>query len=141
MEVGTAVRQAFYDKISAITYGGSPVRIFDEFETAGQDSPYVVLSTQTEQQGDQEQVQVWDCTIMVKVIAYGSLVVGKKAAEDLGDIIKQNVLSVYSEQINTVTGFDITGVKLLSTNTFPFPTDERVYINKLYRFGMQVQQL
>lgn len=141
MEVGTAVRKAFYDKISALTYDGSPVRIFDEYETQGQESPYVVLSTQTEQQVPNEGVYVWNCTILVKVVAWGTQIVGKKEAEDLGAQIIANVLSLRGEQINTVSGFDITGIELQSTNTLPFPTDERVYINKLYRFGLSVEQL
>lgn len=140
MEVGTAVRTAFYSKISALTYGGSPVRIFDEFQVYSEDSPYVVLSTQTEQQIANDDGFFWSCTIMIKVVAFGSLIVGKKSAEDLGALIISNVLSLRGEQINTVTGFDITGIELQSTNTLPIPTDERVYINKLYRFGLTVQQ-
>ena len=140
MEVGTAVRTAFYSKISALTYGGSAVRVFDEFQVFGEDSPYVVLSTQTEQQVPYDDSFIWNCTILIKVVAFGSLIVGKKAAEDLGALIIANVLSLRGEQINTVTGFDITGVELQSTNTLPIPTDERVYINKLYRFGLTVQQ-
>jgi hypothetical protein len=140
MEVGTAIRTAFYSKISALTYGAVPVRVFDEFQVYSEDSPYVVLSTQTEQQIANDDGFFWNCTILIKVVAFGSLIVGKKAAEDLGALIISNVLSLRGEQINTVTGFDITGVELQSTNTLPIPTDERVYINKLYRFGLTVQQ-
>ena len=141
MEVGTAVRTAFYSKISALTYGGSAVRIFDEFQVYAEESPYIVLSTQTEQQIANDDSFFWNCTILLKVVAWGSLITGKKAAEDLGALVLSNVLSLRSEQINTVSGFDITGIELLSTNTLPIPTDERVYINKLYRFGMTVQTL
>jgi hypothetical protein len=140
MEVGTAVRTAFNSKISALTYNGSAIEVFDEFQVYGQNSPYVVLSTQTEQQIANDDAFIWNCTILLKVVAWGSLIVGKKAAEDLGALILSNVLSLRGEQINTVSGFDITGVELQSTNTLPIPTDERVYINKLYRFGLTVQQ-
>lgn len=140
MDVGTAVRTAFYNKISSLTYLGSAVQVFDEFQVVSQNSPYVVLSTQTEQQLPYDDALIWNCTIVIKVVAWGDFVVGKKAAEDLGDLIRQNVLSLRSELINTVANFDITGVQLQSTNTMPFPTNERVYITKLYRYGMQVQQ-
>lgn len=141
MEVGTAVRKAFFDKISSLTYDAQPVTIFDEFETPTDANPYVVLSTQTEQQISNDDQFFWDTTILIKVVAYGNLVVGKKAAEDLGELIRQNVQSLRGEQINTVSGFDITGIELQSTNTLPFPTPERVYITKLYRYGQQVQTL
>jgi hypothetical protein len=141
MEVGTAVRQAFYDKISGLTYNSLPVRIFDEFEIDGQESPYVVLSTQTERQIPNDDNFYWDTTILIKVVAWGDLLVGKKAAEDLGGLIQQNVQSLRSEQINTISGYNITGVELLSTNTMPFPTTDRVFITKLYRYGQQVQTL
>lgn len=141
IEVGTAVRTAFYDKISGLTYNSLPVSVFDEFETPTDANPYVVLSTQTEQQISNDDQFFWETTILIKVVAYGDLVVGKKAAEGLGGLIQRNVQSLRGEQINTVSGFDITGIELQSTNTLPFPTPERVYITKLYRYGQQVQTL
>lgn len=140
MDVGTAVRIAFYNKISSLTYNSLPVAVFDEFQIVSQSSPYVVLSNQTENQIPFDDAFLWQCSIVVKVVAWGDFVIGKKAAEDLGDLIRQNVLSLRSELLNTVANFDITGVQLESTNTMPFPTNERVYITKLYRYGMQVQQ-
>lgn len=140
MDVGTAVRTAFFNQISSLIYKGLPVNVFDEFQIVSQSSPYVVLSNQTENQIPFDDVFLWQCSIVVKVVAWGDFVVGKKAAEDLGDLIRQNILSLRSELLNTIPNFEITGVQLESTNTMPFPTNERVYITKLYRYGMQVQQ-
>lgn len=140
MEVGTAVRTAFLNAISALTYQGKPITIFDEFETLGKASPYCMFSTQTEQQVPCDDAYMWNCTILLKIMAYGGFVVGKKAVEDLGNLILQNVLSQRGELINTVAGFDITGVQLIMTNTAPFVAQDKVYITKMYRFGMTVQQ-
>jgi len=137
LDVGTYIRQGWYGALSNILQ----CDIFDEFNvTTTPSNPYVVLSTQTEQQNENDGPFLYNCTIMIKVVAFGSLVTGKKSAETVGNQILGLITDARAQPFNMAAPLTLIETKLVSTNTMPMDAKDKVYITKLYRFFQIVSQ-
>ena len=137
LDVGTYIRQGWYEALSNILQ----CDIFDEFNvTAAPSNPYVVLSTQTEQQNENDGPFLYNCTIIIKVVSYGSMVIGKKSAEIVGNQILGLITDARTQPFTMSAPLTLIETKLVSTNTMPMDAKDKVYITKLYRFFQIVSQ-
>ncbi len=142
MEGGTALRAAYFNKIKALTFNSLAVVVFDEDSVINNPpSPYCQLSTQTEMQVLLDDRFVWDCTILVKTVGFGSLTVGKKPSEDLGELIKKAVIGIRSSPLTIDAAFNIITGTLLSDNTSNQDVKDKIYVTKLYRYHHYIEEL
>lgn len=141
-EVGTTLRKAYYDKITSLTYQGSAVRCVEDIAATDLTPPYVVLSTQTERQLNGKSSFDFEATILIECITYAERAGGKYKAEDLGNLILQNVITdSTASYLNLSPDFKLHTSRLESSNTITEADDSRVYYRKLYRISHLIEQL
>ena len=141
-EVGGILRKKYYDKLTSLSYGGSALRVYDEIAPTGAASPYILLSTQTEQEISSKDCFLINATILIECISYGQEATGKRVTEELGRLLLENVITAStSNYLNLGSEFKLVTTRLLSTNTITEPDQSRVYYRKLYRIEHKIEQL
>jgi hypothetical protein len=138
IEVGEQVRKAFYNKISALTYNGNAVSVFDELSVKAQTTPYVILSSQVEQQTDVDVRDTFSASILIKITDAQSQSATKTNVEALGKLIFD---AVKGDQIDFGTDWAIRGVKIQSTNYLTQDVGDKVYVQKIYRYSMDIENI
>ncbi len=137
LDIGTVIRTGWYNAMHN-TIG--EVRIFDEYDLDKPSSPYIVLSTQTEQQVVNDGTFLYNCTIAIKVVAFDTKVVGKITVENIGNKILALISDARTGPFTLPDPLVLMDTKLIGTNTMPMQTDGRVYITKIFRFHHIVSQ-
>lgn len=145
MELSKAVRTGYFDALSGnIVAGGQVVPIFDVYALPENvDKPYVLLSTQTNVQGNLKRCKRYLATILVDIVTGGpNELMGREQSEDIADQIEDIINPDTFEDIDIESyGYSIGNTSRESDTDNSFLNGREYVYRKLIRYNHIITKL
>lgn len=136
------LRKAYKDRLSALQFRGSGVRVIGKAQSVNPASPYVMLSTQTNVQDNSKTGFHNTSTILLQVVGIADQNISELPVDELADLILQSVIPEGTAQyLDLSPDFNLITTKLTSDNTIDESTDTNVYYRRLLRIEHEIEQL
>jgi hypothetical protein len=137
-----ALRQAYYTKLTSLTYNGNAVRVIGNATSDLKASPYVQLSTQTNRQEIGKTGFNQTCTMLLDVVGVFDTNISEAIVDDLADLIIQNIVTdEMSDYLSLSPDFNLVTSQLIGDNDLSEGDDKRVYYRRLLRFEHKIEEL
>lgn len=137
-----ALRKAYYDKLTSLTYNGNAVRVIGNATSDLKASPYVQLSTQTNRQNEGKAGFNHVSTMLLDVVGIFNTNISEEIVDDLADLIIQNIVTEdLNSYLDLSPDFKVITTQLTSDNDLSEGNEQRVYYRRLLRFEHKIDQL
>jgi len=110
MELSKAVRTAYFTALDGnITFNSNVVPVFDAYAIPdGVPYPYILLSSQTSNQGNLKRCKRYDASILIDIITGSTDPIGRGDAEDIAEQIEDIINPDSFADLNlNANGYDI----------------------------------
>jgi hypothetical protein len=136
-----ALRTAYYQKIVSLTYKDAGVRVIGKAMSDATASPYVQISTITNQQQAGKHGFNHLSTVLIQVVGYFLNNVDEVVVDDLAELVISNIISDGRVQLDLSPDFKMITSKQVSDNDLDDGDETRLYYRRLLRFEHNIQEL
>lgn len=144
MELSKAIRTGYFGALNGnVTYASVAVPIYDSFALP-QDAtsyPYILLSTQTDDQREQKTGKTLNATILIDVVTGAKDSIGRGQSEDIAEQIEDIINPDSNTSIDiTANGWRISDTLRSQSFEFTDKNDKYYIFRKLLRYSLLISK-
>lgn len=133
------LRKAYYNVITAITYNGFPLKVYDSFATDDASDPYVIVDSMTSSDDRNKCDSTEECAVTIEITA-GYSQGGRKTVDEIAAAILSAKSSLRDALAAITTAYALMDVYKITDNTLTVHSGTEKIYRRIMTFGHIVTQ-
>lgn len=133
------LRKAYYNTLTAISYEGSPLQVFDSYATDDAADPYIVIDSMLSSDDRNKCDSTEECSLVVDIVSgYGQG--GRKQVDEIANLIIAAKSQLRAAVQSITTAFALMDVYKITDSTLTVQSGTNKIYRRIITFGHIVTQ-